>query len=88
MEAPSPDTIAGWAHIDTATITRVLPCYGMLGEEGDALGRGGFAAGSQGPARRGSNQVDGMVVRVRVMEGRGMKVWVREVGAEKRGTEA
>ena len=51
------------------------------GEE--ALRRG---AGDQ--ARRGSNQVDATVVRVRVMEGRGVKVWVREVGAEKRGTEA
>ena len=51
------------------------------GEE--ALRRG---AGEQ--ALRGSNQVDVAVVRVRVMEGRGVKVWVREVGAEKRGTEA
>ena len=51
------------------------------GEE--ALRRG---AGVQ--AHRGSNQVDAAVVRVRVMEGRGVKIWVREVGAEKRGTEA
>ena len=51
------------------------------GEE--ALRRG---AGVQ--AHRGSNQVDAAVVRVRVMEGRGVKIWVREVGAEMRGTEA
>ena len=51
------------------------------GEE--ALRRG---AGEQ--ALRGSNQVDATVVRVRVMEGRGVKVWVQEVGAEMRGTKA
>ena len=44
--------------------------------------------GARDQARRGSNQADAAVVRVRVMEGRGVKVWVREVGAEKRGTEA